>query len=434
MRMTTSRHTTAGLMLAVALGLAEWTGTLGAQTPAAPAQQPGGRVGGPPGGRGGPPAPGGFPRTPTLPFPDAPREVETLGTKVRAVPVVRGLENPWSLTFLPNGDMLVTEKPGRLRVVRNGTLEAQPIAGTPQVWATGQGGLLEVLPHPQFAQNQLLYLTYSKPCEKGATTALHRAKFDGKALTEGKDLFVADNCNTGNPHFGSKLAFSRDGLLFMTIGDRGDRNRAQNTNSHGGKILRFKEDGTVPPDNPFVNKPGYKPEIYSYGHRNPQGLAFHPETGVLWETEHGPQGGDEANIIQPARNYGWPVASYGREYAPDGAKVSQITSKEGIEEPMMLWIPSIGASGLIVYSGDQFPEWKGHLFAGGLSGLQVTRFAFNEKGGLLGREPMLESLRQRIRDVRQGPDGFIYLAVDSPQGGILRIEPVRGASSASGAR
>lgn len=410
---------TAALMLTAAIGLA-------AQTPAQP---PGGRAGAPPGGRGGPPPPGGFPRVPALPFPDAAREVDTVGAKVRVVPMVRGLENPWSLTFLPNGDMLVTERPGRLRVVRKGTLDPQPVSGTPQVWATGQGGLLEVLPHPQFAQNQFLYLTYSKPCDKGATTALYRGKFDGKALTEGRDLFVADNCTTLNPHFGSKLAFGRDGLLYMTIGERGDRNRSQNTNSHGGKVLRLKDDGTAPPDNPFVNKPGYKPEIYSYGHRNPQGLAFHPTTGVLWETEHGPQGGDEVNVVEAGKNYGWPVASYGREYAPNGAKVSMVPSKEGIEEPMMLWLPSIGASGLIVYNGDQFPDWKGQLFAGGLSGLQVHRFAFDEKGGLLGREAMLDGLRQRIRDIRQGPDGFIYLAVDSNQGGVLRVEPVKAAGS-----
>jgi glucose/arabinose dehydrogenase len=421
MNTTQNRRTavTATLVVAAAIGLA-------AQTPPTPAQ--------PPGGRGAPPAPGGFPRVAALPFPDASREVETVGTKVRAVPVVKGLENPWSVTFLPNGDMLVSERPGRLRVVRKGVLDPTPVAGVPEVWATGQGGLLEVLPHPQFAKNQLLYLTYSKPCDKGATTALHRGKFDGRTLTEARDLFVADNCNTGNPHFGSKLAWARDGLLYMTIGERGDRDRAQNTNIHGGKVLRLKEDGTVPPDNPFANKPGYKPEIYSYGHRNPQGLAFHPDTGVLWETEHGPQGGDEVNIVQAGKNYGWPVASYGREYAPNGAKVSMGPSREGIEEPMMLWIPSIGASGLMVYSGDQFPEWKGQLFAGGLSGLQLHRFAFNEKGGLMGREAMLEPLRQRIRDVRQGPDGYIYLVVDANPGGVLRLEPVRGTSSAPAAR
>jgi glucose/arabinose dehydrogenase len=418
---TAKASTATAIALAIALSL-QAPATAQQPAPATPAQ--------PPAGRGGPPgvsnAPGGFPRVPTLPFPDAPREVDTVGVKLRAVPVVKGLENPWSIAFLPNGDMLVTERPGRLRIVRKGTLDPAAITGVPQVWATGQGGLLEVLPHPQYAKNNLLYLTYSKACEKGAaTTALMRARFDGKALTDSKDLFVADNCNTGNPHFGSKLAFGRDGLLYMTIGERGDRTRAQNTNIHGGKILRFKEDGTVPPDNPFVGKPDHKPEIYSYGHRNPQGLAFHPDTGVLWETEHGPQGGDEVNNIQAGKNYGWPVASYGREYAPNGVIVSEHPWKEGIEEPAMLWIPSIGASGLMVYSGEQFPEWKGQLFAGGMSGLQLHRFAFNEKGGLLGREAMLEPLRQRIRDVRQGPDGYIYLAVDLNPGGVLRLEPVR---------
>ena len=393
--------------------------------PATGAQVPGGRAGGPPGGRGGPPPPGGFGRLPTLPFPDAPREVQTFSARVRVVPVASGLANPWSITFLPNGDMLVTERAGRLRVVRNGKLEPEPVSGVPEVWATGQGGLLEVLPHQQFSQNSYLYLTYSKACEKGATTALMRARFDGKALTEGKDLFVADNCNTGNPHFGSKLAWTRDGMLLMSIGDRGDRDRAQNTSSHGGKILRFREDGSVPQDNPFVGKQGFKPEIYSYGHRNAQGLVVHPTTGVIWSTEHGPQGGDELNIIEAGKNYGWPVVSYSREYAPNGVKVSEHAWKEGMEEPVMLWIPSIGTSGLMIYSGEQFPDWKGQFFAGGLAGLEVHRFSFSEKGGLMGRETMLQELRQRIREVRQGPDGNIYLAVDSNPGGVLRVEPVK---------
>ena len=407
-----------------------------AQQPAQPAagavpQNP--AAGGRQGRQGGP---GGFPRVPALPFPDAPQEVETLGSKVRVVPLHKGLANPWSITFLPNGDMLITEKPGRLRIARNGALDPQPISGVPQVWAVGQGGLLEVLPHPRFGENQFLYLTYSKPCaaEKSATTALARGKFDGKALTDVRDLFIADNCNTGNPHYGSKLAWGRDGMLYMTIGERGDRNRAQNTASHGGKLLRLREDGTAPPDNPFVGKEGYQPEIYSYGHRNGQGLAFHPETGVLWENEHGPQGGDELNIIVPAKNYGWPIASYGREYPPDGSKVSGAPSREGIEEPVTVWVPSIGISGMIFYTGDKFPYWKGNVFVGGLSGLAVHRLGFNEKGGLLGRETMLASLRQRIRDIRQGPDGFIYLAVDANPGGILRIEPTQGEATTTDGR
>jgi glucose/arabinose dehydrogenase len=420
----TSRARWTSTTLAIALSAA----ALAAQQPPAggPAPAQGGRQGGP-GGRG--PTPGSFQRTPQLPFPDAPRELEMSGTKFRVVPVVRGLANPWSITFLPNGDMLVTERPGRLRIVRKGTLDTQPVSGVPQVWATGQGGLLEVLPHPRFAENQLLYLTYSKPCEKGATTALLRGRFDGKALIDAKDLFVADNCNTGNPHFGSKLAWGPDGLLYMTIGERGDRNRSQNLGSHGGKILRLKEDGTAAPENPFAGKPGAKPEIYTYGHRNAQGLAFEPGTGVLWANEHGPQGGDELNIIRAGRNYGWPVASYGREYGPDGTLVSPHPWRDDIEDPVLVWVPSIGISGLLFYTGDAFPQWKGHIFVGGLSGLGVHRLAFNEKGGLLGREALLTELRQRIRDVRQGPDGYIYLAVDSAQGGVIRIEPSQATSS-----
>jgi aldose sugar dehydrogenase len=433
MRILKNRLTisTVAFVLAAAGILAQQPPAGGSPTPPPGAPQtPGGR--GPGGGRG--PTPGGFERIPPRPFPDAPEEQELSGTKYRVVPVVSGLANPWSLTFLPNGDMLVTERPGRLRVVRNGKLDPEPIKGTPTVWAVGQGGLLEVLPHPRFADNQFLYLTYSKPCptDKQATTALMRGKFDGKALIDAKDLFVADNCNSGNPHFGSKLAFGRDGMLYMTVGERGDRDRAQNTNIHGGKILRLTEDGTAPPDNPFVGKPGHKPEIFSYGHRNPQGLAFQPGTEVLWDNEHGPQGGDELNIILAGKNYGWPVASYGREYGPNGAIVSQHPWKEGIEEPQLLWLPSIGISGMIFYTGDKFPQWKGHIFVGGLSGVALHRVAFNEKGGLLGREALLTASRQRIRDVRQGPDGNIYLAVDAAPGGILRVEPAQSVTSSAG--
>jgi len=393
------------------------------QTPAAGGRQ----------GRGGNP---GFPRVPALPFPDAAQESETLGPKIRVVPLYKGLVNPWSLAFLPNGDLLITEKPGRLRIVRNGVLDATPISGVPTVWAVGQGGLLEVLPHPRYTENQFVYLTYSKPCaaEKAATTALARGKFDGKALTDVRDLFVADNCNTGNPHYGSKLAWGRDGMLYMTIGERGDRVRAQNPASHGGKLLRLREDGTVPPDNPFVGKEGYKPEIYTWGHRNAQGLAFHPETGVLWENEHGPQGGDELNIIERGKNYGWPTVSYGREYPPDGAKVSAQTSKEGFEEPFLLWVPSIGISGMIFYTGDKFPEWKNNILVGGLSGLAIHRIGINEKGGLLGREVLIYSSRQRVRDIRQGPDGNVYVAVDANPGGILRIEPAQSATNTASVR
>lgn len=376
----------------------------------------------------GAPVPGSFQRLAPLPFPSVAQEFERSGTRYRVVPVVAGLVNPWSLTFLPGGDMLVTERPGRLRIVRNGTLDPQPITGTPDVWATGQGGLLEVLPHPRFSDNGLLYLTYSKPCAQGATTALLRGRFDGKTLGDARDVFVADNCNTGNPHFGSKLAFGPDGSLYMTVGERGDRKRAQSTASHGGKVLRLTEDGTAAPGNPFIGKDGSKPEIFTFGNRNAQGLAIHPETGAVWANEHGPQGGDELNILEAGKNYGWPVASYGREYGPNGARISEHPSKEGIEEPVLTWVPSIGISGMIFYTGDAFPQWKGHIFVGGLSGLTLHRLAFNEKGGLLGREALLTELRQRIRDVRQGPDGDIYVAVDAVPGGILRIEPAQAAT------
>jgi glucose/arabinose dehydrogenase len=365
---------------------------------------------------------------PQLAFPESPQTFETLGPPIRVVPVVKGLANPWSLTFLPNGDMLVTERPGRLRIVRNGVLAPEPVAGVPAVVAMGQGGLMEVLPHPKFAENQWLYLTYSKPGEQGNTTALARGRFDGKALTDVRDLFVADNWSKGGAHFGSKLAFGRDGMLYMTVGERNDRNRAQNTAIHGGKVLRLREDGTVPPDNPFVGKDGYKPEIFSYGHRNLQGLAIHPETGAVWANEHGPQGGDELNLILPGKNYGWPVVTYGREYS--GEVIGEQPWKEGMEQPVIFWVPSIGISGMVFYTGDKFPAWKGNVFVGALSGLQVQRIQFTEKGPI-GRESLLGPLKLRIRDVRQGPDGNLYVAVDANPGGILRIEPGPAATGSS---
>jgi glucose/arabinose dehydrogenase len=366
--------------------------------------------------RGGPP----FPRTPPLPFPDSPQTFQTLAGSIRAVPIVKGLANPWSIAFLPNGNMLVTEKPGRLRIVRNGTLDPQPIAGTPQVFTMGQGGLLEVAVHPRFAENQFIYLTYSKPGDRGATTALARGKFDGKSLTDVRDIFVADNWANHGIHFGSKLAFGRDGMIYMTAGERNERNRAQDTTIHGGKIMRLKDDGTVPPDNPFVGRSGFKPEIYSYGHRNLQGMTVHPETGAVWETEHGPQGGDELNLIQAGKNYGWPVVTFGREYT--GEIITNQPWREGMEQPVMFWAPSPGLSGMVFYNGARFPQWKGNLFLGALAGMHLQRVVFTPQGPI-GREPLLSTLRLRIRDVREGPDGYLYVAVDDPQGGILRIEP-----------
>jgi glucose/arabinose dehydrogenase len=336
------------------------------------------------------------------------------------------------MAFLPNGDMLVTEKPGRLRIVRNGVLDAQPIAGTPQVVAMGQGGLLDVSLHPRFAENQFVYLTYSKPGPQGNTTALARGKFDGRALTGVQDIFVADAWSMQTFHFGSRLTWGRDGTLFMTVGERNDRTRAQDTSHHAGKVLRLRDDGTVPPDNPFVGRAGFRPEIYSYGHRNLQGLTTHPETGEIWETEHGPQGGDELNIIQPGKNYGWPVATFGREY--DGRLITNEAYKAGMEPPVTVWVPSIALSGMVFYTGDKYPAWKGSLFVGGMAGTQLHRVVFSA-GGPQGREPMLTELRLRVRDVRQGPDGLLYLAIDAnPNGAILRLDPLPRATTTSAQR
>lgn len=419
MRMAFTRPYYTGGILVVIVVLAALTGF------AQQGRPPAGQQGGAPGARQGGPQ---FPRVPSLPFPEEAEVFETLGPTIRVVPMVKGLANPWSLAFLPSGDMLVTEKPGRLRIVREGTLDPQPIAGVPQVWAMGQGGLLEVAVHPRYAENRLIYLTYSKSAERGATTALARGRFDGTTLTEVREIFVADNWSSAGAHFGSRLAFGRDGMLYMTVGERTDRNRAQDTTIHGGKILRLRDDGTVPADNPFVGRDGVRPEIYSYGHRNMQGLAFHPDTGALWETEHGPQGGDELNLILPGKNYGWPIVTFGREYS--GEVISRQPWREGMEQPEIFWAPSIGLSGMAFYTGDRFPAWKGNLFAGGLSGLQLQRVVFTERGPI-GRETLLGALRLRIRDVRQGPDGLLYLAVDANPGAILRVEPAPAPTTAS---
>ena len=320
MRTSFTGHATSMVItLAVMIGAA---GVVAQQTPPLAQQQP------VPAAPAGPP----FPSVPPLPFPDGSQIFDTLAGPIRVSPLAKGLVNPWSLTFLPDGNMLVTEKPGRLRMVRNGALVAQPIPGVPAVFAGGQGGLMEVLLHPRFSDNRLIYLTYSKPGERGATTALARARFDGTELSNVRDIFVAENWGLGSDHFGSRLAFGRDGMLYMTVGERNDRRRAQDMNLHGGKVLRLKDDGTVPPDNPFVGRSGIRPEIYSYGHRNLQGLAFHPTTGGLWETEHGPQGGDELNMILPGKNYGWPIVTLGREYT--GEVISHQPAREGIEQPV----------------------------------------------------------------------------------------------------
>jgi glucose/arabinose dehydrogenase len=370
-----------------------------------------------------PVAPSGIP---AMPLPSAPVVYDTAeGQKIRVVVVAKGMANPWSLVFLPGGsDMLVTERPGRVRVVRNGVLDPQAVAGVPMIRAGGLGGLMEIALHPQFATNNFVYLTYAKPAnEKQTVLALARGRWNGSALVDMKDIFVA-NDGTNGP---ARLTFGRDGMIYMTTGGV-NTNIAQEGDKLAGKVLRLRDDGTVPPDNPFVGKAGYRPEVYTLGHRSSLGLAVHPGTGQVWQHENGPNGGDEINVLKPGGNYGWPVVSYGRTYP--GPRQSEIPWIEGFEQPFVSWIPSIAASGIAFYTGDTLPKWKGDVFVGALRVGEVPqtghlqRILFNEKMEELRRESLLVDLRQRIRDVRQGPDGLLYLLTDHPSdGALLRIEP-----------
>lgn len=348
----------------------------------------------------------------------------------RVVTVADGFENPWGVAFLPGGDILVTERPGRLRIIRDGRLVAQPVAGVPAVLARGQGGLLDVVPHPDFATNRWLYLSFSKPVGDGseATTAIVRGRFEGDRLVDVEEIFEAQS--RGNGHYGSRIAFDGAGYLYASVGDRqapprGDleAHPAQDLSNHHGVIVRLHDDGRVPDDNPFVGRAGALPEIWSYGHRNPQGLAFEPATGTLWATEHGPQGGDEFNPIRPGVNYGWPVVGYGVNYG-SGSPIHEASRRDGMESPVHYWVPSIATSGLMFYDGDRFPGWRGNAFAGGLAGQQIARLTL-EDGDVVAEETILQGMG-RVRDVRQGPDGFIYVALDDRGGratALVRLEP-----------
>jgi glucose/arabinose dehydrogenase len=364
----------------------------------------------------------------STPLPQFPQVYETADLTIRVVQLAGGLANPWSMAWLPNGDLLVTERAGRLRVVRDGVLDPTPIAGVPEVRITTLGGLLEVLPHPNFAANGFVYLSYAKGGEGNlATTALARGRLDGNVLKDVRDIFVAENWSVSPTNIGGRMVFGRDGMLYLTVGERQEQDRAQDPGQHGGKVLRLRDDGTAPPDNPFVGKAGYLPEIYSIGHRSPQGLAVHPVTGALWENEHGPLGGDEINIVLAGRNYGWPLVTYGRDY--DGTAVSDLTTRPDLESPFMYWVPSIAISGLNFYTGDRLAAWKGNAFVGSMMAGRtkwtghVQRLTFSDDGRSIQREPILTQLRQRIRDVRQGPDGLLYVLTDQNPGVLLRIEP-----------
>jgi glucose/arabinose dehydrogenase len=339
----------------------------------------------------------------------------------RVVTVADGLEHPWGMAFLPGGDLLVTERPGRLRLIRSGVLDPAPVAGVPEVWANGQGGLLDVALHPDFARNRLVYLSYSKPGPKGATTAVIRGTFDGKRLTGVEEILEADAWTGNRVHFGSRLLFDREGYLYISIGDRGVMQEAQNLANHQGTILRLHDDGRVPADNPFVGRDGARPEIWAYGIRSPQGITLHPETGELWEAEHGPRGGDEINLILRGRNYGWPTITYGINY--NGTPITDITEKDGMEQPLHHWVPSIATSGIAIYDGDAFPGWRGDVFVGGLVGTQLARVSFDGTRSV-SEETLLAELKARIRDVRSGPDGYLYLLVDAKSAPVLRLEPV----------
>jgi len=362
------------------------------------------------------------------PAPQLPQTFFSSEQQIRVVPVATGLSHPWSLAFLPDGNILVTEREGRLRMVKNGQLDPAPIAGTPKVFARVLAGLLDVALHPQYAQNHVIYLSYSKSGENNlTTTALARGVFDGTSLTDVKDIFVANSWSKSNTNYGGRIAFDRAGLVYLTVGERQEQDRAQKPDDHGGKVLRLRDDGSVPPDNPFVGKQGYLPEIYSLGHRSPQGLAMNPATGAIWENEHGPLGGDELNVILPGKNYGWPLVTFGTDY--DGTKIGEATWRADLESPFVYWVPSIAISGIAFYTGDRFPTWKGNVFVGAMFAGRtrgtghLQRVVINEAGRPINREPLLTELRQRIRDVRQGPDGLLYVLTDEDAGMLLRIEP-----------
>jgi glucose/arabinose dehydrogenase len=406
----------------VAAGLVVLTALVSAQQPPAGRQGAAGRAGGAP---PGPPPPQGIPRDPLGDGPWTYRVAE--GVRLKVSVVTKGLQNPWNLVFMPDGSMLVTERPGRLRVIRNGVLDPTPVAGLPAIGAQRLGGLQDIALHPKFAENKLLYFTYTKTDGKGMImSALGRGRLEGSTLSDVKELIAAEPWWNGAGGAASRVAFDRDGMLFWATGSTPDSRESQEPGSLRGKVLRLKDDGTPAAGNPFAGKPGYRPEIYSMGHRNQLGLAIHPVSGALWSAEHGPNGGDELNIILPGRNYGWPDVSLGRDY--DGPWQGAF-QKDGIERPIVFWMPSIAVSDLLFYTGDKFPQWKGNALVGAMRYGEIAntghmqRIVFNAQGDEIRREMLLTDLRQRVRAVKQAPDGSIYLLTEEAQGALLRLEP-----------
>jgi glucose/arabinose dehydrogenase len=346
----------------------------------------------------------------------------SLAQPLKTETVARGLSHPWGLAFLPDGKMLVTERRGRLDLVQGGG-KLQEIEGVPEVYANGQGGLLDVALDPDFNKNRLIYLSYAEPGEGGAGTAVARGRLsdDERRLENPEVIFRQVPKVSGSSHFGSRLVFAPDGKVFVTLGERFNyRDKAQGLDYHFGKIVRINPDGSVPDDNPFAHRAGALPEIFSYGHRNIQSAALNPKTGALWTVEHGARGGDELNAPEAGKNYGWPVVAYGVNY--DGTKIGEGRSKAGMEQPLKYWVPSFAPSGMAFYTGDLFPDWKGDLFIGALAAQELVRVDMD--GGKPGEdERLLTDLGERIRDVRQGPDGALYILTDSSDGRILRLTP-----------
>lgn len=337
--------------------------------------------------------------------------------------LVSGLEHPWSMVFLPDGRILVTERPGRLRLIENMRLKQQAVSGLPRIAAEGQGGLLDIILHPDYENNRWLYFSYAEPGSGGLGTAVARARLVGMQLQDLQVIFRLSRKSSGGRHFGSRLLFDRAGYLYITVGERGERQRAQDLNDHAGSVIRLHDDGRIPKDNPFVDRFDAKDEIFSYGHRNPQGIALHPQSGEIWLHEHGPRGGDELNIIQAGRNYGWPVITYGAEYGTRFS-IGEGTHKVGMEQPLHFWVPSIAPSGMAFYSGDKFPQWRNSLFIGSLKFKLLVRLELRA-GQVIKEQRLLKGELGRIRDVRNGPDGYLYLLVDADDGKLVRLEPVK---------
>lgn len=340
------------------------------------------------------------------------------------VTLLPGLENPWSVAFLPDGRMLVTERAGLLRLVGpDFRLAAQPIEGLPEIVERGQGGLFDVVLHPQYAQNGWIYWAYNAPGPGGWGTALARGKLQGQRMTEVQVLFSMQPKTRTSQHFGGRIVFDKAGMLYLTLGDRGDKDRAQKLDDHAGSVIRLHDDGRVPADNPFARRAGALPEKWTLGNRNMQGAALHPQTGELWTHEHGPQGGDEVNVMRSGLNYGWPVITYGVNYGL-GTRIGEGQSKPGMVQPLHVWVPSIAPSGMAFVSGSQFPQWQGDLLVGALRGQMLVRLVLDGEK-VLREERLLQGRVGRIRDVRMGPDGLVYLLSDGPDGALMRLEPVK---------